>query len=108
MSRPAKQATPRELKAANSAAPSAGTISNGSTVVSSWISGATRTPNRPAITDASTLLASDSRPGDRPAYMAYGSLSAAALVASPHGVNRYQGHNREARPPAPPATIRRS
>src|SRR5260370_42061198 len=93
MSRPAKQATPRELKAANSAAPSAGTISNGSTVVSSWISGATRTPNRPAITDGSTLLSSDSRPGDRPADMAYGPLSGAARLATPTGVERYMGHS---------------
>jgi hypothetical protein len=92
ISSPAKQATPSELNAANSAAPSAGTIMNGSVKVSSWMSGAASTPNSPAITVASTLLDSDSQRGDKPAYIACGSLSAAARVASPNWEKRYSAH----------------
>ena len=93
IARPAKQATPSELNPANSAAPSAGTISSGSVVVFSVISGATRMPNAPAMTLASSELTSDRRRGDTPAYIAYRSLSAAALVDRPNWVKRYSAHS---------------
>jgi hypothetical protein len=57
-------------------------------VVFSVISGATRMPNAPAMMLASSELTSDRRPGDSPAYMACGSLSAAALVARPNWLKR--------------------
>ena len=55
-----------------------------SVVVFSVISGATRMPNAPAMMLASSELTSDRRRGDTPAYIAYRSLSAAALVDRPN------------------------
>jgi hypothetical protein len=85
---PAAQAIEGELNPANSAAASAGTTNNTSVIESAWASGAATIPIAPAKADASTVLASESWPGERPTSMPKTSFSDAARVAKPSRVNR--------------------
>ena len=60
-------------------------------------------PIAPANADASTVLAIESWFGDRPASMPYTSFSAAARVARPNRVQRYNAANASARSTTTPA-----
>ena len=68
--KPARQAIQSELKPANKAAASAGTMKSTSVVESAWASGAATMPIAPASADASTVFAIESWFGDSPASIA--------------------------------------
>ena len=88
MPSPPAHAIPNEVSRANRAAASAGTIRSGSVVVSSCATEPARIPSPPSSRLASSVLASDSSFGDRPARLAATSFSDAARVASPKRVHR--------------------
>ena len=88
MPSPQAHAIQNEVSLAKSAAARAGTTRNGSVVVSSDATEPARIPSVPSSMLASSVLASDSSSGDRPARRAATSFSDAARVASPKRVQR--------------------
>ena len=88
MPSPQAHAIQNEVSRAKSAAARAGTTRNGSVVVSSAATEPARIPSVPSSRLASSVLASDSSSGDRPARRAATSFSDAARVASPKRVQR--------------------
>ena len=88
MPSPQRHAIQNEVSLAKRAAARAGTTRNGSVVVSSAATEPARIPSVPSSRLASSVLASDSSFGDRPARRAATSFSDAARVASPKRVQR--------------------
>ena len=88
MPRPHAQAIANDVSRAKRAAASAGTTRNGSVVVSSAATEPAKMPSVPSRRLASSVFASDSSFGDRPARRAATSFSDAARVASPKRVQR--------------------
>ena len=86
MARPATHVIAKDVKRANSTAPSAGTTCSVSVVESSCASDDARMPTKPATSVARIVFMSASRFGDRPASSAFASLSEAARVARPKRV----------------------
>ncbi len=85
---PTTHAIPNDVKRANSTAASAGTMKSGIVVESSLNERRRENAHQPATTDASTVFASDSWFGDRPASIPAISFSEAARVARPNRVQR--------------------
>ena len=88
MPRPQTHAIQNDVSLAKRAAASAGTTRNGSVVVSRAATDPARIPSVPSSRLASSVFASDSSSGDRPARRAATSFSDAARVASPKRVQR--------------------
>jgi hypothetical protein len=108
MPSPAAQAIPNEVKRANSAAASAGTICSGSVTESSCTSEAASTPTVPATRHDSRVLTMESWLGDSPASTAAPSFSEAARVARPNRLQRYSAHSATAKPTTTPVRMNRS
>ncbi len=88
MPSPQAHAIANEVSLAKRAAARAGTTRNGSVVVSSDATEPAKIPSVPSRRLASSVFASDSSSGDRPARRAAMSFSDAARVASPKRVQR--------------------
>jgi len=83
---PAAPTMTKLVNRASRAAPRAGTTASAMVLGSSWVSGATKMPRPPAMTQAMTVFASARRLADSPDSAASVSLSCAARVASPKRV----------------------